>query len=255
MISIELNGRLGNQMFQYSVCRIAAEKNGYNFYISREPNAHGQNISDYFNLDMGINDGSHLVFRYSENTHTQTYNPDVFNIADNTIIHGFYQTDKYFSGYEDKIKKWFSIETDHKTDVILSEFPIEDYCYLHFRGTDYKNWDDGKKFLPKKYFDDAIKKIREHKDDIKVLIITDDPVLANEIFPGERIISNDLMTDFKLLYYSKYCIIPNSSFSWWASWLSDKYLTIAPYCWLNYNYQDLGFYPADIESDKFIYIK
>jgi hypothetical protein len=28
-----------------------------------------------------------------------------------------------------------------------------------------------------------------------------------------------MMVDFKILYFSKYTIITNSSFSWWASWL------------------------------------
>jgi hypothetical protein len=37
-----------------------------------------------------------------------------------------------------------------------------------------------------------------------------------------------MMVDFKILYFSKYTIITNSSFSWWASWLSnDKEIVIA----------------------------
>lgn len=52
MISIELMGRLGNQMFQYAVCRTIAERNGYDYHIPRGK-GHGQNLSDYFDLDMG----------------------------------------------------------------------------------------------------------------------------------------------------------------------------------------------------------
>jgi hypothetical protein len=41
-------------MFQYAVCRTVAEKNGYDFHISRDENSHGQNISNYFDIDMGL---------------------------------------------------------------------------------------------------------------------------------------------------------------------------------------------------------
>ena len=37
MISTDLIGRMGNQMFQYSICRLIADQNGYNFHIPKTP--------------------------------------------------------------------------------------------------------------------------------------------------------------------------------------------------------------------------
>lgn len=255
MITIELVGRLGNQMFQYAVCRTIAEKNNYKFFISKENSGHNQNISNYFDLDMGEYDGSNILYTYREDTLKQQFDANIFNIPDNTIINGYFQTDKYFYNNKDIIKTWFKIEKNNKVNLILNQYPIDDYCYIHFRGTDYKEWDGGKRFLPIKYFNDAIKLIKNYKNNIKFLIITDDIVSAKEYFSEYDVISNNMLDDFKLLYYSKYCIIPNSSFSWWASWLSDnKIITIAPNNWLNYQMPEQGFYPYDIKVDKFTYI-
>jgi hypothetical protein len=183
----------------------------------------------------------------------QKFNPDVFNIPDKTLLAGFFQTDKYFLENQNDVKKWFNIVNDEKTNYILEKFPVEEFCYIHFRGTDYKDWDGGVRFLPKKYYDEAIIKIREIKSDIKLLFITDDINMCKEYFDGYDIISNDMFVDFKLLYNSKYCIISNSTFSWWACWLSEK-ITIAPYKWLNYNLNTEIWYPYDIKTEKFIYI-
>jgi hypothetical protein len=63
-----------------------------------------------------------------------------------------------------------------------------------------------------------------------------------------------MMVDFKILYFSKYTIITNSSFSW-ASWLSnDKEIVVLSNNWFNYNRPQFGFSPVDIKTKKFEYI-
>jgi hypothetical protein len=250
MITPFLRGRLGNQMFQYAVTRIVAEKNNYNFYLPREKNGNGQNISDYFDLDMGVVDGN-IQHKYDENQN-QFYDPNLFNIPDFTLISGFFQTEKYLLNNEEEIKKWFRINKNEKIESFLNAYPVNEYCYIHFRGGDYKDMPDW--LLPKKYYDDAINKIKEINSSLKFLVITEDIHLANEFFNNIPIISNDIMIDFSLLYFSKFCIIPNSSFSWWASWLSEKEATIAPLGWINYNKNDGSFWPLDVKSNKFIYV-
>lgn len=250
MISVELRGRLGNQMFQYGITRVIAEKNNYNFYLTKEKNGNGQNISDYFDLDMGINDGL-IQHRYYENSN-QVYDPNLFNIPDFTLISGFFQTEKYFLGHEVKLKEWFKVNKTNEIENILNKYPIDEYCYIHFRGGDYKDMPDW--LLPKKYYADAIGKINEMNNNLNFLVITDDIELASQFFTNIDKISNDMMVDFSLLYFAKYCIIPNSSFSWWATWLSDKEKTIAPLGWINYNKKDGTFWPSEIKTNKFIYV-
>lgn len=249
MVTIKLVGRLGNQMFQYSICRLVAELKGYNFYISSEKSEHGQNISEYFNLNMGKIDGN-IKYNFWEGS--QDFNSKVFDIPDYTSILGYFQSEKYYFGNENRIKNWFELKIDDETDRLLSKYNVEDYCYIHFRGTDYLNhthW-----YLPKKYYEDAINKIKAIKSNIKFLVITDDIKTASLSFDCD-IISNDMMIDFKLLSFSKYSIIVNSSFSWWSGWLGDNHeYIIAPNYWFNYNNPHMGFDPKDIYTSKFIYI-
>jgi hypothetical protein len=247
MITPFLRGRLGNQMFQYSITRIIAEKNGYNFYIPKEKNGNGQNISDYFDLDIGMQDGN-LRYRYDENN-DQNYDTNIFNVSDFTYLSGFFQTEKYFLGYEAKIKDWFRVNKTDEVENILNKYPVDEYCYIHFRGGDYKDITDW--LLPKKYYQDAM---NEMGNGLKFLVITDDIEFASQFFNQIEIISNDMMVDFSLLYHSKFCIIPNSSFSWWAAWLSDKEKIIAPLGWINYNKHDGSFWPHDVKTDKFNYV-
>ncbi len=262
-VFVENNIALGNHMFQYAVCRLVATKNNYNFFIS-----YGDYISKCFpGIDLGVNDGK-SKYTWIDDNMSQAYRSDIFNIPDFTDLHGFYQTDKYFQGNEELVKSWFPIDINDDSfsgtptvKSIAELFPVDDFCYMHIRGGDAKN--DANWLMPRKYYSDAMAEVRKIKPDISFVIITDDIELSREYFPEITAIGYDdsidsisaLMIDFRSLYNSKYCIISSSTFSWWASWLSDKIITVAPNNWLNYNKPTgSGFYPVDIKVDKFTYV-
>lgn len=254
MITIQLNGRMGNQMFQYAICRLIAHKNGFNFSVPEvgQPSTEGIHIKDIFeNLDLGIIDGP-IIRRYNEDYTTQRYNPDVFNIPNGTQLWGFFQTPKYFDGYEDVVKSWFNIQTNEKSKEILEKYNPEKYCYIHVRGTDYKNHSHW--FLSKDYYQKSIDYVKKTNPEISFLIITDDVEECKNLFPDIDCISNDMITDFTILLNSKKIIITNSTFSWWAAWLNNKDMVIAPNNWLNHNKPELGFLPVDIKTESFIYL-
>jgi hypothetical protein len=254
MISILLNGRMGNQMFQYAVCRMIAYKNGYNFYISEngEPSTEGIHIKNIFkDLDLGLFDGD-ILYSHSENHTIQKFDPNIFNLNDYTILWGFYQSPNYFYGYEDLVRSWFNIDLNEKSKEVFNNYPVEDYCYVHLRGTDYKNHSHW--FLDSDYYFKAFEKVKESNPNISFLIITDDIDESKKLFPNIDCISNDMVTDFITLLNSEHIIISNSTFSWWASWLKNKKTIIAPNNWLNYNKPELGFYPVDIKTNNFNYI-
>jgi hypothetical protein len=272
MISTYLNGRFGNNLFQYVFCRISADKNKCNFYIpstKEESNMFYYNISrklgtnlqssvidnphywlgsDIFDIDFGKNDN---------NINKLLGDCDIQSVVDGCFLNGFFQTDSYMVGYEDVIiDDWLKINEvviNNSVDIINMYNPI-DYCYIHFRGGDYKNIPQY--FLPIDYYNDSIKKIKSINTNVKFLVITDDISEAKKYFPDFDVISNTMEIDFYLLTQSKYSIIPNSSFSWWASWLNkNSSIIIAPNNWFNYNgYYGEGFSPPNVKSDKFYYI-
>ena len=118
MIKINLQGRFGNQMFQYALVRIIAEKNNYNFTVtSKEEFIDENHISKFFpDLYLGKIDGE-LKYSLFEDSNVQKYNPDIFNIPDFTFLNGFFQSDLYFKSYDEKIKTWF--ENFYYTSLII----------------------------------------------------------------------------------------------------------------------------------------
>lgn len=251
MISVFLSGRLGNQMFQYSICRVVAEKNNYDFHIPRT-GSQGHHIKDFFpNLYMGLNT-SEIRHRFVEDHSIQKFDERIFSLKDYTQICGFYQSPKYFENYRNKIKEWFSFDLNETTSNLLKKFNPDNYCFIHVRGTDYKH--HGHWLLGKEYYEKAMEHMKRRNDKISFVIVSDDPTLCNSWFPDIECLKNEMMVDYKLLFESKYLIIPNSTFSWWPAWLSTKNEVIAPNFWLNYNKPESGFYPFDIKTEEFTYI-
>lgn len=260
MISIPLIGGLGNQMFQYAICRTLAESNGYNFHILTT-DRHKNELTTYFNLPMIGYCSDHrsvdnLSFKqhYYEDTQVQGLDSSLNSISDDTYLEGFFQTEKYFIQNRSNVEKWFTSIMDPQVLELFVSYPKEEYCYIHFRGGDYVDFDGGSRILPISYFHHAMTTLKEMYDNIKFVIITDDTALAKTYFPNEPVLSNSMMVDFNLLKHAKYSIISNSSFSWWARWLSKESVTVAPKRWLNYNMPDREYYPKDIYTEKFMFI-
>jgi hypothetical protein len=244
-ISSETNIGLGNHLFQYALCRLIAEKNGYNFYIPDE----NYIVKCFKDVYLGIKDGD-IKYLYLEDSQ-QRYDKNIFSIPDFTNLQGFFQTEKYFEGNEDLVKSWFKMESSPEVDLILDKYPVDEYCYIHIRGGDYII---NKTDLNKDYYLRAMDMVKEKKSDIKFVIITDDVNFSKSLFPDIDVLSDSIVVDFKCIYFSKYFIMSNSSFSWWASWLTDKIISIGPNNWLNYNRPWLGSHPIDVKSEKFIFI-
>jgi hypothetical protein len=246
-IHVETDIALGNHMFQYAICRITALKNGYNFFIPDPGRLH----NCFPEIDLGINDGE--IKNHYADSQNQQYNPEVFDSPDYTNICGYFQSDKYFQGYENLIKEWFKIEMDDNVKKVLENYPPVDYCYINIRGSNNKG---SYIMLPKSYYEKSMDQVKKINPNIKFVIITDDYEISKLYFPEIDVLSDEAMTDFKSLYYSKYAIISNSTFAWWSCWLSDKIVTIAPKFWYNYNKDPQGnvWFPADIRTNKFTYI-
>lgn len=270
MISVYLNGRLGNNLFQYVFCRIASIKQNCNFYIPKnknesilfynfcsqktsmylemscESNPHYWTGESLFDIDFGIND-NHIILSVGD--------ININEVIDGMLLVDFYQSDYYMLEYRDIIiNDWlkFNDTVILKSKELLIQYNTDEYCYIHLRGTDYKTIPQY--YLPISYYLKSIDHIKTIKPYIKFLVITDDIIESKLMFPEFDVISNSTDIDFYLLSQAKYKIIPNSSFSWWASWLSKKNeITIAPNYWFNYNTQN-NFSPVGIQTSFFTYI-
>jgi hypothetical protein len=246
-VFVDENIALGNHLFQYSMCRIVALENNYKFFIPYS----GHLKKCFPNIDLGEEDGL-IKYNYFENFE-QSFDNKIFNVKDFTNLNGYFQSEKYYIKYKNLISEWFKVDKCERVNDILSKYPIDKFCYIHIRGGDNKfgtnNW-----LIPKEYYINAMEQIKESNPYLSFVIVTDDVELSKSYFENIDVISNDVVLDFKTLFFSKFCIISASTFSWWAAWLSEKEKTIAPKYWLNYNQPEKNWYPSEIQSEKFIYV-
>lgn len=209
-------GRFGNRLFRYAIARIIAEKLGYelNFVdpwgvtYFKTPNMPHPAMKNTAKKISGKSYGGPVV-KYEKHL------LDLDSIfADQTPrkieIHGFFQRTEYYESYYEQIKEWFD----------LPESPIdvrENDMLLHIRQGDRMNF--GNIIKPKYY----IKCLEMTKVD-RVFVIGDsiDPFTRNlfakynPIYPGGSIID-----DFKLMKKFNKMVLSNSTFAWWAAYLSN----------------------------------
>lgn len=239
MISVELRGRLGNQLFQYVACRVVAERLGIKHSIPNDWLGH-----ELFNIPKNNFIKQPNVFNEGDNA----YNKGILKVTSNTHLFGYWQSEKYFIDYEDEVREWYSISD---TDIDRDE------CVIHLRAQDA--YLSSSYVLPVSYFLKAKQLIKDFNPGISFTIVTDNIPIARKYFNGDRIQSSDIINDFSIIKSAKYKILSNSTFSWWAAWLSlpSSKMIIAPRRWMNYNYNKFKedmFYPYDIKTKGFIYI-
>jgi len=244
MIDVQLQGRLANQLFQYALVRTVAERNGYEFHIPRETWLGG----DLLKCSLGVEESTPT--NWFHDRENQPFQPEAFNVPDFTQFIGFFQTEKYFE--REKVKEWFRFDMTDGAKDFIGHYPAGEYCYMNIRGTDQAEFPH--LILPKTYYTNAMSIMKRFNPDLRFLIITDDISLSKTYFPNVPIYSNDRDTDFCILNAGRFVVSAISTFCWWACYLNDYNIVIAPRGWFASQLNDNGWSPHDIRTHKFIWI-
>ena len=173
-------------------------------------------------------------------------------------LKGYLQTSKYFYNdtYKQEIKELFMPQPEMFEDCKAR------YAYLlenkdrvvvmHARRTDYLKAADIHGPLTGAYYCEAVQRIMKHIQNPIFLLCSDDQTFWNEIredivpvFKHEHIIlddNSDIRT-FTLLQQCHHFIMANSTFIWWCVWMADAKHVIAPSKWFGpegpYPYDDI----------------
>ena len=273
MIIVRLSGGMGNQMFQYAVARAIAINNnttvGLNIYdlLDRTPRSNFtfRNYDlDVFNIQAEIVPQSHIPLQYRSIKAGRVsvylnkmrryifggkgkergfqYNPSITSIGNSAYIDGYWQSYKYFESIADTIRKDFTLKDSLPEHIQLLERTIhnQNAICVHIRRGDYVG-NSFHEVVFKEYYDQAIVVLQEKTSIEHIYVFSDDIAWCrdNIVFPyavtfvGDEYAGEKASGHLALMRACSHFIIPNSSFSWWAAWLSERKdkVVIAPKKW------------------------
>lgn len=210
-------GRTGNQIFQYVFARLIAEKNGFAmgehfpcqglFSEAIQPRVEVGRVCDGDVGPIVFKDGlwPDRTPKYLEMKLT----PWVY------IVDGFWQDWRYYEPYRTTIRSWFTYPYQ------LPHTPEPDALVAHVRLGDYQRY---KTVIAPQWISKVLYTIKFKPQRSKFYIVTDDP--TSRFFDKIKqyrpeIVSVSPEHDWNFIRAAKRIICGNSSFSWWAAYLSD----------------------------------
>jgi hypothetical protein len=257
-------GGLGNQMFQLATAyAYTKQNNGKLIVLRNKKNSDGRPV--YWD-NMLYRFQEFLVDKLPESLEQwHESGPTEFcSIPSLTYkglyISGYLQSPKYFFKIQQEIRDLFKPSDDtmckiqSKYNVLLKN--KERIVVVHARRTDYLKNQDIINFhgpLSTDYYNKAINKMTNEVEDPIFLLVSDDQTYWTSVINELPQLNNrniyilddeNEITTIALLQQFQYFIVANSTFSWWAVWLSkDPIKVIAPSKWFGptgpKNYKDI----------------
>ena len=254
-------GGLGNQLFQFASLVGIAKRRNFDWSLPVELDSGKKvellelfSVPDIWEQALPASQLKFPKFNSRPNRFLDTtgvrYDQKLHNqIPDNHDIDAYLQSEKYFHDCSEYLRGQLTIRSERK--VNLPQFN-QNYIALHIRRQDYIKARHTHRVLPVSYYKAALKKL----PDLPILIFSDDHnwVRSEKFFLSESmsLMEGDLFSDFQGIMGSKYAVIANSSFSWWAAWLSRAEKVLAPNRWFGWSYPRAA--GKDLIPDRWIVI-
>ncbi|MGO3738509.1 MAG: alpha-1,2-fucosyltransferase [Marinomonas foliarum] len=287
MVVVKITGGLGNQLFQYATgkalakklsCELALDLSFYPTQTLRKYELDKFNIkariatTKEISLSGGGNDVVSRLMRkfgltsvifpqYIKEHESIKYVEKIDQCKSGAFLDGYWQNPSYFSQIKPELLQDFLPKAPlsepafaRKTQIEQSSTPVS----LHVRRGDYvdnahTNSVHGTCGLD--YYRAAVNKVLETVENPTFYVFSDDIEWCKENLGslGQLVYIDDTQSaidDLMLMSFCQHHIIANSTFSWWAAWLGDIGLTIAPRQW----FSDLSRNSIDIYPSKWLLI-
>lgn len=260
MVNIVLNGRLGNQLFQFAFAYHLAKQRNTTYCLNQKiekcylPDFFDVRTGPFHFLDITLfsikgykNIFSHYLrksfyrfidFVFSQNKKfiqfNESYKDATYIITNNSSFEGYFQSELFFEQHEQEIKKSLKIKQKHVASFQNKFNQIykagHQVIVIHIRRTDYKQLEvlglgNADLSLPSAYYHNLITKLKRLIQNPQFIFIGDDiPFIEKEFkYLEDKYISvENEITDFQFLIHADICITSNSTFSWWGAYLNEK---------------------------------
>jgi hypothetical protein len=280
-ISVRLFGGLGNQIFQYMAGMwLASERNlplyvdtswlqdGYThsnssisefqFYKPDREFGHKHKSPLHLYLDRLATIAARdipMVARIGRiNAPRSAGFEDFTKVKPEVQLRGYYQSPQYFerliqSG--EVAKSSFNLNKPSESfNSLRNRVPNQGFLAVHVRGGDYLKKNTAYVQLTSEYYKNAISIISQTCGSLPVWVFTDDVDYAKQIlssFSDLFYLDGKLTTaaeEMKLMSLAMGIVCANSTFSYWASLISDSAsLIVAPISWIKSKEQPKDFFP------------
>lgn len=272
-VFVALTGGLGNQLFQYALGRFLAIKTGGElviddtFFVSplagltpREYGldqfqVNGRRITpaERRSLFTYTNRGFRFVRKFVDlpgpiNYYREPLDRlmlDVRQAQGDLLIDGFWQSERYFEGVENTLRKDLTPcdEVIEQTADLRDQMQSVSSVSLHVRRGDYVDpkTSAARGICDLDYYQRAVQIMKNQLGDAHFFLFSDDQQWVSQnlkLDANTTLVQHDTpvsaVVDLWLMAGCKHHIIANSTFSWWGAWLNpvkDK-LVIRPSIWM-----------------------
>jgi hypothetical protein len=267
IVSVNIMGGLGNQMFQLATAYAYSKKYNINLQVLRNKlendgrSTYWDSILNRFSKYL-VNSIPNNLVNWNENGATEFSIIPPPSQQGGIYLKGYLQSYKYFDEPIVKydLKKLFE-PSSNVLEYINNKYNFlfknkERVVVVHARRTDNLRNQDIINFhgpLSTEYYKKAIEKISTELENPFFLLSSDDPAFWNSVIQITPKLTSENMyilqdenevNTLALLQQFNYFIIANSTFSWWATWLSNEpKWVIAPSKWFGStgpkNYEDI----------------
>ena len=271
MITTNIYGGLGNQMFQYACGKSLSIKNNTELGIEKTlfknyelrdflldkfntkykaPNyskLQRNLISNYYIRAVLFYLNKFKIFQFGLFFEKEDFKYNKKIESPNIkFIYGYWQSVDYFENIRKELLKDFTLKErlDTINKELMEEIRSSNSISLHVRRGDYlkmKDSENGHGLCSLEYYDNAIKYISKEVLNPHFYVFSDDiDWVKNSLkipFPVTFINNNykNPEKDLILMKNCKHNITANSSFSWWGSWLNENLnkIVVMPSKWMN----------------------
>lgn len=264
MIVSKLSGGLGNQMFQYALGRNLSLKNNSRLVLDTSCLQIKEGVTGRefalgdFMINADVRNEAELEKQFLQKVKRTlnpfyrkqvvlekqfNFDPEILATPSNSVLVGYWQSEKYFAENLAVIKKELEFKPHIKNQLneLGKKIIGSNSVSIHFRRGDYVSNSEINQIhglCRLEYYHDALDLIFERHTDIRLFIFSDDLDWVKRNFKRDCEMnfvenSGSAISDMYLMSLCKHHIIANSSFSWWGAWLATfpQKIVIAPKNW------------------------
>ena len=262
MVIVKLQGGLGNQMFQYAAGRALAEKHGTTLKLdltALKDRSRQDIVLREFDLDIFTKLHCEIATKEESEKLTRPFKIDFLNkvvrrlpgtpthfvetsyayqekyesLRSDVYLEGYWQSEKYFKSIENLIRSDFSFDalTVGDNELLKKRIRETDSVCLNVRRGDFVTLSANTLgFVGLEYYHQAIEHIGRSVKKPHYYVFSDEIDWCRENLHFQQEVTfvdhssaGPKFADYlQLMSSCKHFIIPNSSFAWWAAWLSEN---------------------------------